>query len=479
MMLYKGCRLSGSALFVIEDFYQEDNHFPFWAGYLASVLKNHGVGVQVYCMDVYHYTNQELADYLDCCDFDLILVSCVASRFVETTVPLCKVINEHKKNAWLVLGGYGVSPIPRYALEVTGADIIVMGEAEETILDVITSKLFNGVPYLFGMKGIAFRSKYSGEIIVNERREPVKYLDSIPFPLYNVFPMDKYTSCLRLMNQEPDDKVLGIVTSRGCIGRCNFCYRMERGLRLRSIRNIIEEVKTLYNGYGVNYFLIQDECFSISKKRMKELSRALKENDLNIKFACSCRVDNFDEEMCQIMVDMGCQHFDFGLESMDQKVLDNMNKRTTVEQNINAVSLVKGYKNISIGFNFLWGNIGDTPESLKGIVDFLKEYNTYHQCRTIKPPTPYPGSDLYLYALKKGLLKNEADFFNRFRNIDLLTINFTDLTDEYFYNYLFKANKELVLNHYENISNRIIQTFDDLYNGRTTTFRGIRHYENR
>lgn len=105
---------NGNVLFIIHDLYQEDNHFPLGIGYMAAVLKREGVDVDVYCQDVFHYTNEELAELLKRNEYDLICVGFLAARFRETIVDLCSVINTYKKNAWLVLGGHGPSPIPEY-----------------------------------------------------------------------------------------------------------------------------------------------------------------------------------------------------------------------------------------------------------------------------------------------------------------------------------------------------------------------------
>ena len=111
----------GKTLFIIHDLYQEDNHFPLGPAYMAAVLKKSGVEVSIYCQDIFHYTNGELADFLQKNEFDLIGVGFLAARFKETIIGLCNTINKYKKNAWLVLGGPGPTPIPEYVLKKTKA----------------------------------------------------------------------------------------------------------------------------------------------------------------------------------------------------------------------------------------------------------------------------------------------------------------------------------------------------------------------
>ncbi|MBW1853489.1 MAG: B12-binding domain-containing radical SAM protein [Deltaproteobacteria bacterium] len=468
---------NGKVLFIVHDLYQEDNHLPLGIAYMGAVLKKQGVEVEVYSQNVFHYSNQELATHLEKNSYDLIGVGFMAARFNETIIDLCSIINQCKKDAWLVLGGHGPSPIPEYMLKRTTADVVVIGEAEETIGELLQCKVEGGE--LSRVKGIAFKN--GEEVFVNERRKSIRKLDSIPLPEWSLFPMEKYTTCLTLFRKEEGDRILGILTSRGCVNRCNFCYRMDKGIRFRSIENVVEEMKILKKKYGVNYFHMQDELFIASKKRVFNFHDVLKKNNLTIKFVSNARVDIFDEELAYCLKECGCQFLNFGMESSDQNVLNLMNKNTTVEENIKAAVITKK-TGIGLGLNFIWGNIGDTEESLKNNIKLIKEYNTYDQLRTIRPVTPYPGCDLYYEAIKRGLLAGPEDFFNKFHNSDLLLVNFTTIPDKEFYRLLLEANKELILDHFSHTSKNmkrahtLINDFHNLYFGNKTKFRGARHY---
>ena len=468
----------GKVLLIIPDVYQDDNDFPLGIAYLAAVLKKHGAHVDVACQDVYHWSNEELAErFLKNNEYDLIGVGFLAARFKETIIPLAETINKYKKGAWFVLGGHGVSPIVEYVFDKTKADITTIGEAEETVVDLLDCKV-NGKS-LSRVKGIAYRNNKG--IVFNERRGPVKDLDSIPFPEWSLFPMEKYTTCLNLYRADKDDKTMGILTSRGCFNRCNFCYRMEEGIRFRSIDNVIEEIKLLNQRYGITYFSMYDELFNFPKKRTIEFCKAIKDNNLKIKFSCSARVDVFDEETAVYLKEAGCTFLNFGFESSNQNVLDLMNKNITVEKNIKAAEIARKV-GIGLGLNFIWGNKGDTKESLRGNVELIKRFNTYDQVRTIRPVTCYPGSPLYYEAIEKGLLKGPEDFFKKFKNSDLLTVNFTDIPEDEFYKLLFDANKELLRDHFEHTSqvkdaDNLIQNFYNLYFKGKVNFRGARNYK--
>ena len=480
----------GKILFIVHDLYQDDNRFPFGPAYLASVLKNNGYEAQIYSQDVFHQSNEELAKFLDNNDFDMIGLGFLAARYAETVRPLAKVINGHKKKAKFVVGGHGVTPIPEYILGDTKADIAVLGEAEKNILPLIGA-IVNGES-LDAISGIAY---WAGDKIkINPRSLPVTDLDSLPFPAWDLFPMEQYTTCYAFPGSSPKERHLPVLSSRGCINNCSFCYRMEKGIRTRSIENLFRELKIINSKYGVTYFIFDDEMFVPSKTRIKEFASMLGElENTPIKFSCSARVELAkDKEILKMLKDAGCQLLNFGLESLDQNVLNLMGKNTKVEENIAAVenTIEAG---IHPGLNFIWGDPGDSLESLDKIVKFLIKYDTLGQLRTVRPPTPYPGSPLYYKAIEDGKLSGPGDFFEKFVNSDRMTVNFTGLPDSEVYSALFKANSILVKNHFDKkaklfnedkkecdlSAQRMIDSFKKVYfpaSPEDLRFRGARHY---
>lgn len=427
-------------LFIVHDLHQEDNHFPVGIGYLAAVAEKYAE-VQVTCADVWHMSNDRIQAIIKDYKPTTIGMGFLAARFKETVIPLCEAINEVKGDAELVLGGHGASACPEYIKEITDCDEVVVGEGEEY-----------------------FHGNYTN-------------LDAIPFPLWNKFPINEYSTKLKLPGWEKGDRTLGIATSRGCVGKCNFCYRMTEGIRTRSIENVMEEMKYLNEEYGINYFFMQDELFVSSRKRMYDFHQGLKDYGLlgKIKFACDSRVNIINEELLECLKDSGCQYIDYGFESMDDNVLDIMQKGTTVAENYRAAKLTQK-TGIPFNINILWGNIGDTKETLEKNMEFIQEFNTFKNIRTMRPPTPYPGSELYEIAIQQGLLTGPDDFFKKFTNSDRLTVNFTDMSDDDFYQALYQANSDLVYDHYKYKAQELNEGFYDLYFNGNTQFRGARHY---
>ena len=130
---------------------------------------------------------------------------------------------------------------------------------------------------------------------------------------------------------------------------------------------------------------------------------------------------------------------------------------------------------ISPGFNIIFGNIDEDENTLQKGVDFLLKYDDGSQLRTIRPVTPYPGCPLYYRAIEKGLLKDIEEFYEtKHTNSDLMSINFTKLSDEKFHEALFRANKALLENYFEKKKNKMIEETKKLYFEKDDSFRGFR-----
>jgi len=444
--------------------------FPQGLAYIASILRQHDHYVEIYNQDYHHHPEEHLTKYLDENKFDVVGVSVIGGYYqYRKLLKISDAIHKSKTAPLYIIGGHGPAPEPEYFFKKTRANVIVIGEGEETIIELldayINKKGFKNI------KGIAFRT--GEEVTVNERRELIKDIDSIPFPAYDLFPMNYYR-LVREANIASTDFLMPILSGRGCTFKCNFCYRLDKGFRPRSNESIIEEIKLLKKDYGINYISFADELLMSSEKRTISLCEALIKADLNIKWNCNGRLNYATPEVIKTMKKAGCVFINYGIECYDNQILKNMNKVLTVEQ------IETGIKNtlnagVSPGFNIIFGNIGETRETLNKGVEFLLKYDDCSQMRTIRPVTPYPGSPLYYYAIEKGLLKNCEDFYeNKHLNSDLLSVNFTEMTDEEYYDCLFEANERLLNNYTKKKAQLIYEDLYKLYREKNTDFRGFR-----
>ena len=454
--------------------YDNDSYihwFPQGLAYIAAVLKNKGYDVEIYSQDLHHYPKEHLTSYLDHNTFDIIGVSIIAGYYqYKKLLEISEAIGKSKNRPeHYILGGHGPAPEPEFFLKKTNADVVVMGEGEDTILELIDA--FTNHKALNNIDGIAYRNGI--EVLVNPRRELIQDIDSIPWPAYDLFHVESYR-LLRMPHVTHSDFVLPLLSGRGCTFTCNFCYRMDKGFRPRSALAIVEEIQYLQKKYGITYIAFSDELLMSSKKRTLEICEAFLKANLNVRWDCNGRLNYAAPEILKVMKKAGCVFINYGIEAFDDEVLKKMNKALTTKQIIKGIdaTLKAG---ISPGLNILFGHIGDTKDTLRKAVDFLIKYDDGAQMRTIRPVTPYPGAPLYYHAIEKGLIKDIKDFYeNKHLNSDLFAANFTELSENELYSELSDANVRLLENYFENKKKNMAAQTKSLYSSKDASFRGFR-----
>jgi len=455
--------------------YDNDSHisfFPLGTAYIASACRNAGHEVEIYSQDVYHWPESHLTDLLDKKRFDAVGIGTIGGYYqYRKLLKISVAINSSRQRPFFVLGGHGPSPEPEYFLKKTGADAVVLGEGEETIKELLNALENKG--NLAEVKGLAFTDSAEKKFVITSERELAKNISDAPLPAWDLFPMEHYV-LRRFANTAGSDRSMCLISGRGCSFRCNFCYRMEKGLRIREPESIIEEIKLLKERYAVNYLFFADELLMNSENRVESLCNAFLKEKLNVKWNCEGRLNYAKLPLLKLMKKAGCVFINYGIESMDDKALKTMRKALTVKQIIEGIenTLAAG---ISPGLNIIFGNIGETADILKKDVGFLLKYDDHAQMRTIRPVTPYPGSPLYYYAIEKGMLEGPEDFYERKHvNSDLISVNFTNMPDNEVHRLLFEANRILIRKYHSDQQKKIIETARKLYLDGNVSFRGFR-----
>ncbi len=459
--------------------YDNDAHigfFPMGIAALAAYCRESGFDVDIYSQDIHHYPDEHLTEYLDANHYDVVGLSFIGAYYpYRKAVAISAAINAASDRPFYVIGGHGPSPEPEYFLRLLGADAVVIGEGEETFIE-----LTQAVAARSGFKdirGLAYRVE--DEAHVNERREPIEDIDRLPMPAYDAFPMQVY----RLRKDAAHIPGLGnrfsiqLLSGRGCKFNCNFCYRTDEGMRLRSAEAIVNEISHLYRQWGVTHFMFYDDLLMESGRRTIELCEAfIRSGPPGMTFTCQGRLNYATPEVLATMKRAGCVYIYYGVESFNDDMLRVMRKALTTDQIRRGCEATRA-AGIQFSPNIIFGNIGETREHLQRSVDFLLEYgNTCGLIRAIKPVTPYPGSPLYKHAIAEGLLEGPADFYERkHTNTDLLSVNFTPLSDDEFYQLLWGANAKILGDYTGRLLVENAERLRRLYEEKDATFRGFRH----
>ncbi|MCX6050952.1 MAG: radical SAM protein [Campylobacterales bacterium] len=444
--------------------------FPQGTAYIAAILLKHGHEVEIYAQDIHHYPESHLTQKLDNEKYDIVGLSFIGGYYeYKKAIKISDAINQSKQKPFYIIGGFGPTPAPKYFLKKLQADALVMGEGEVTVIELLDfikeKKDFKDV------LGLAYRVE--DKVFINPSRPLIEDVDTIPMPAYHLFNIEHYR-LMRLPGCSKTDFIMPVLSGRGCTFTCNFCYRMDKGFRGRSNESIIEEIKYLKENHGITYIGFTDELLMSSISRTMSLSQAIIDAKLDIKWDCNGRLNYAKPKVLKLMKEAGCVFINYGIEAYDDQILKNMDKVLTTKQiEEGIVATLK--EEISPGYNIIFGNIDETKETLMKGVEFLLKYDDGAQMRTIRPVTPYPGSPLYHLAIEKGMIKDIEDFYeNKHLNSDLLTCNFTKLSDDEFYEALLEANEILLDNYHERTKKNIRKQLEDLYIKHDASFRGFR-----
>lgn len=232
-------------------------------------------------------------------------------------------------------------------------------------------------------------------------RPLISDLDTIPPPAYHLMPIEKYYPAVGSVKRLP---AMILFATRGCPGRCTFCYRTFHGVvRKRSARNIIDEIKVLQKNYGIREVSFYDDTFTLFKNVVREFCQIIKNEKIDLTWSCFTRVDHIDGELLRLMKDAGCHLILFGVESADEEVLKNINKRISLDKVREAVVLAREV-GIETRASFMFGNQGETEETIKKTIDFAIKLDPDEAQFNIT--TPYPGTEMFMWAKMNGYIKS-------------------------------------------------------------------------
>lgn len=431
--------------------------FPQGIAYIAAQAEKGGHNVDVLLQDISRYPEEKITGILDLGVYDVVgLGFCAGYYQYRKCKSIAEAVNKsvNRLKFKFVLGGHGPAGSPGFFLEKFEADIIINGPGE------------------FFMNGIQCHPRDDGVKCFQYDN-----VDDYEWPAYSKFPIDIYKR-ISWPTSKPEDFCMPILSGRGCPYKCTFCFRMDEGFKKRSSKAIIEEMEFLWKTYKINHFQFSDELLMSGTGRTVSFCESIIRSKLfkeckNLKWDCNGRLNFAIPEVLTLMKKSGCEYINYGVEALDNHVLEKMNKKLTVEKIESGIqaTLKSG---ISPGINILWGNIGDNCETLDKGVKFLEKYDTCDELRTIRPVTPYPGTALYDHCVKNGLIIDAEDFYETLHtNSDRFTCRIMDrLSIQEADSELIGANKILYKNYLGNKEREMSDRLEAFYHG--GEFRGFR-----
>lgn len=327
--------------------------------------------------------------------------------------------------------------LPKASLGQGGFDYIVMREPEYIIRDFINS-MDKGRDYR-KTKGIGFRR--GREIVINPPYPFIQNLDELPIP--DRKPILKYSYFNPLVKKLPWTTA---ITSRGCPGRCTFCTSpgfYGNTWRARSPENVVHEMEEL-SKLGYKEIFFRDETFTANPKRTQEICSLIRERAIDMEWICSARVGTVNKEIMKEMRKAGCHMLRFGVESGDQRILDNINKGIKIDLTRKTFKWANDI-GMETHAHTMIGCTGETRETIQKTIKFLKEIDP--TTLTMGIFTPYPGTKIF-EEVKKVAPEiedgSECDL-SRLHQTGFYNYVFTELSDRELGRALQKAYRSFYL----------------------------------
>lgn len=380
-------------------------YYPLWLIYAAAVVQEEGF--EVHFLDApAKPLNEErsLEDIERRGDGTRLFVLGTSTPSIYSDVAFGAELKRRYPKSFVLLVGTHPSALPAETLEMdSGIDGVARREYDYIVRDLAFA-IRDGAP-LETVKGISYRK--DGVILHNPNADYIEDLDAIPFASKFI----KEHLCERdYFFPAATFPMIQVFTGRGCPARCTFCVYPQtmhgHKYRMRSAQNVIEEFKYIAENFGdVKEIVIEDDTFTIDKQRTLEICRLLIDNKLHKRFRwlCNARV-NLDLETMKMMKKAGCRLIIPGFESLNQTVLNNIKKGTTIEEIKRYVSNAKK-AGLLVHACYMAGNKGDTKDTLRETLEMAKQFKT--DTAQFFSFNPYPGTEAYEWVKSNGYIEED------------------------------------------------------------------------
>ena len=358
---------------------------PYGLLSLAAQLRKEGMEAEV--INLSNWLWKDIIFWAKHCPADVFGISCLSvnRRGVTSLANLLRLLHP---SSHIVLGGPHATALPREILEHCPAiDSIVLGEGEQTFLELIAR--LKSKKELLGLQGAAFRM--GTKIEIGPPRERINELDSLASPL------DYYSSHI-------------ILSSRGCPGQCTFCdseSMWQRKVRFHSAGYVLDMLDTAVNKHAHRFLCIKDDTFTANKARVLEICRGIETRGLKFVWSCDTRADALDQEVLRAMRLAGCRLLSLGVESGSQEILNNIKKRITPEQVLEATALAKSF-GFQVRYYMMWGNRGETIDTFRQSLALIQKGRPHQVIFTLL--SVYPGTKEFALLEQENVFQKEIFF---------------------------------------------------------------------
>lgn len=356
---------------------------PLGILYLCSHLRQKGFAVEVFDSTFASYEDLRfLLEYMKPS-----VLGVYANLMTRANV--VRILQTAKRAGWTtVVGGPEPGAYIRQYLE-AGADVVVTGEGELTLEELLPTLRQKSPTALEGVNGIAFRTE-DGKIHITPPRALIANIDLQPWPAREEVDIGRYLETWRTHHGQGS---VSLITARGCAYRCRWCSHQVFGKthRRRKPASVAQELEWLLGRYSPEMAWFADDVFTIHHGWLNEYAALAKDRGLLVPFECITRADRLNEKVVDTLAELRCFRVWIGSESGSQRILDAMERGVTVEQVQQAVDLCRA-RGIQTGMFLMWGYPGEELEDIFATVEHVKRSKPDVFFTTVAYPikgTPY------------------------------------------------------------------------------------------
>lgn len=347
---------------------------------------------------------------------DIVGINVPFSGWSETAFEVASLVKETDSGIVTVMDGVHPSAKPMECLSNKTVDFIIVGEAEETWLE-LADALEKGYPpsKLKRIQGIGFKMKETA--VLTPQRPFIENLDALPFPARHLLPMETYFEAVKRnpLRGEIKKPWTMMVTSRGCPYQCIFCTaHILRGRRWRgrSPENVVAEIEHVVKVYGVKQIDFHDDNMTLDGKRMAKICDLIIERGLDIEWFTpnGVRADTLDLELLTKMQRSGCKRIYVAPESGVQRVVNQIIKKNLDLKTVERAVVLSKKVGIKVACFFVVGLIGESKEDIEATINFARKLKRLGADKFyFSYATPVYGTELYEIAEKGGYLIDGFD----------------------------------------------------------------------
>jgi anaerobic magnesium-protoporphyrin IX monomethyl ester cyclase len=323
-------------------------------------------------------------------------IYCCASTFPSASI-VARIAKSISQHIVVIVGGPHPTSAKRAILGDRNIDIVVKGEGEKTIVELLNT-IDDGGSF-DKIKGIVYRG--GDQIVETANRELMEDLDLLSFPHENA------RELLKDYDKHPKSAFQNIFATRGCPYSCFFCGSScvwGNRVRFRSVTNVINEIKSLQK-IGLKKIEFADDTFGVNKEYTYQLCDSLIRDCPGIRWACETRANLVDDKVVARMKEAGCRSIYVGVESGSNEMLKKMRKGITVEEAVSAMEIIRKH-GISLTAFFLIGLPWETEDTLNDTFNLMKKTKGL---LVLSIFTPYPETEAFEYCKRYGLIDNNFD----------------------------------------------------------------------